>query len=219
MTKGSKYASMMRSALLSTDVLLSNLASLAETHGPDSTVDLRADAYGCGVDTVAEIARAAGFRAAFYGLGPQSSSLPAAAADDESLGRWWSGPGGEVVEFSADVISLKRVPAGSPVSYGYHYTTTGDTTLALISAGYADGVPRTASGSAQVFLGGALYPIAGRIAMDQCVIDVGHADLSVGDRAIVWGSTPTLAQWSQWSGRPEAALITHIGSRVVKQWI
>jgi alanine racemase len=219
MTKGSKHASMMRSASLSTDALLGNFSSLVASHGADAVVDLRGDAFGCGVDRVAEIARAAGLRRAFYGFGPHSKALSASTSDDSHAHTWWSGPGGEVIEFSADVISLKRVPAGSSVSYGYHYTTTNETTLALVCAGYADGVPRTASGSGQIFLSGNLYPIAGRIAMDQLVVDVGNHSHEVGDRATIWGSAPTLAQWSKWSGRPQQALMSHIGSRVVKQWI
>jgi alanine racemase len=54
--------------------------------------------------------------------------------------------------------------------------------------------------------------------MDQCVVDVGNAPVNVGDRAIIWGGSPSLAQWSSWSNRPEAALLAHLGSRVVKSW-
>ena len=85
-----------------------------------------------------------------------------------------------------------------------------------MSAGFADGVPRTPGG--HIALDGVAFPIAGRIAMDQCVLDVGDATVQVGDRAVIWGASPSLEQWSSWSRRPEEALLAHLGSRVVKSW-
>jgi alanine racemase len=131
---------------------------------------------------------------------------------------WWSGGTEPVVEFFAVVISVKRVGAGSAVSYGYHYTTQAETTLALVSAGFADGVPRSASGRGHISLAGGLSPIAGRIAMDQCVVDCGDAPVSVGDNAVIWGASPSLTHWSQWAARSEGTLLSHIGDRVVKTW-
>jgi len=209
----------MRSATLSRDVLASNLSSLLESMGKDAVLDVRGDAYGCGTDIVSSLGREVGFTRAHYGGEEPTGPLEPSSKLTHLATGWWSGSGGELVEFTAHVLALKRVPAGSSVSYGYHYTTSEETTLALISAGYADGVPRTASGVAQVSLGGSLVPIAGRIAMDQCVLDIGQTTAAVGDRATLWGDTPTLAQWSQWSKRPEGALLSHLGSRVVKQWI
>jgi alanine racemase len=119
--------------------------------------------------------------------------------------------------FTADVISVKRVPADTPVSYGYYYRTPQETTLALVSAGFADGVPRSASGKALVSVGGVLCPIAGRIAMDQFVVDCGDTPVSVGDEVEIWGTSPTIEQWADWSGRPVDALLAHVGDRVVRQ--
>jgi alanine racemase len=118
--------------------------------------------------------------------------------------------------FAADVISVKRVPANTPVSYGYHYRTATETTLALVSAGFADGVPRSASGKAFVRVGDTLCPIAGRIAMDQFIVDCGNAPVSVGDEVEIWGTSPTIDQWAKWSGRPPEALLAHVGDRVVR---
>jgi len=120
-------------------------------------------------------------------------------------------------QFLAEVISVKRVPANTPVSYGYQYRTRGETTLALVSAGFADGVPRSASGRASVLVQGTLCPIAGRIAMDQFVVDCGNLPVAVGDEVVIWGASPTIDQWAQWSGRPVEALLAHVGDRVVRQ--
>ena len=118
--------------------------------------------------------------------------------------------------FFATVISVKRVPANTPVSYGYHYRTKAETTLALVSAGFADGVPRSASGKAFVRVGEVLCPIAGRIAMDQFIVDCGDNSVNVGDEVEIWGSSPTIEQWAEWSGRPVEALLAHVGDRVVR---
>ena len=122
-----------------------------------------------------------------------------------------------VSQFCASVISVKRVPADTPVSYGYHYRTAKETTLALVSAGFADGVPRSASGKAFVRIGDALCPVAGRIAMDQFIVDCGDTPVSVGDDVEIWGTSPTIEQWSEWSGRPVDALHAHVGDRVVRR--
>lgn len=119
--------------------------------------------------------------------------------------------------FRADVISVKRVPANTPVSYGYHYRTTTETTLALVAAGFADGVPRSASGKAFVRVGNTLCPVAGRIAMDQFIVDCGDTPVAVGDEVEIWGSSPTIEQWAEWSGRPVDALLAHVGDRVVRR--
>jgi alanine racemase len=119
--------------------------------------------------------------------------------------------------FLADVISVKRVPANTPVSYGYHYRTTTETTLALVAAGFADGVPRSASGKAFVRVGDTLCPVAGRIAMDQFIVDCGETPVAVGDEVEIWGTSPTIDQWAKWSGRPVEALLSHVGDRVVRR--
>lgn len=125
--------------------------------------------------------------------------------------------GDEPEAFYATIISVKRVPAGSPVSYGYHYRTSTETTLALVSAGFADGVPRSASGKAFVGVNGVLCKVAGRIAMDQFIVDCGDTPVSVGDEVEIWGASPTIEQWAEWSRRPADALRSHIGDRVVRQ--
>src|SRR5205085_1226124 len=83
--------------------------------------------------------------------------------------------------FVASVALSKRVPAGSGVSYGHRYTTTNETTLALIPIGYADGVPRNASNTAEVWIGGQRRRISGTVCMDQFVVDVGDDGVDAGE--------------------------------------
>jgi alanine racemase len=208
----------MRSAVLSGSALASRLSTLVETVGPELVLDLRADAYGLGLAQVSSIARDVGIRWGLHSPGASDSVLAIGPPSHPVHTQWWSGEGEPVVSFVATVVSTKRVPADTPVSYGYHYRTSAETTLALVSAGFADGVPRNASGRGMVAIGDTAVSIAGRIAMDQCVVDCGNLSVGVGDEAVVWGRHPTLEDWSAWSGRSEGALLSHLGPRVVKTW-
>ncbi|MGY3128000.1 tRNA threonylcarbamoyl adenosine modification protein YjeE [Agrococcus sp. UYP33] len=87
---------------------------------------------------------------------------------------------GEPRRLLAEVIGVKRVEPGLGVSYGGEHVTAAETTLALVGAGYADGVARAAAGR-PVELGGVAHPIRGRVAMDQVVLDIGDQLAEVGD--------------------------------------
>lgn len=121
------------------------------------------------------------------------------------------------MRFSARVVGVKRVPAGSGVSYGYAHRTERATTLALVPLGYADGVPRAAV-NAPVLLGESIHRVVGRVAMDQCVVDVGDAAVSVGDEAVLWGDPrqgePHVDEWADAAGTIAYELVTRLGRRV-----
>ncbi len=116
------------------------------------------------------------------------------------------------------VAAVRRVPEGQGVSYGYTYRTRGPATLALVPLGYADGVPRAASGRAHVSIGGTRYRIAGRVAMDQFVIDVGDDPVCVGDEVVLFGDgargVPTAQEWAQAADTINYEIVTRIGPRV-----
>ena len=85
------------------------------------------------------------------------------------------------------VTQVKRVQAGAGISYGYMTRTKAETTLALVPVGYAEGLPRNASGNAEVAINGKRYKIESRIAMDQFVIDVGDDEVVAGDEVFIFG--------------------------------
>ena len=88
----------------------------------------------------------------------------------------------------ANIVHLKKVPAGTSISYGRKWTSTRDSLIATIPLGYADGYPRPYSGKAQVIVNGVMAPIVGNICMDQCMIDVTHVPyVRVGDEVTVMG--------------------------------
>jgi alanine racemase len=89
---------------------------------------------------------------------------------------------------AARVSYLKRVAAGSRISYGLRHTFARDTTVATVPIGYADGVPRRLSGTgAAVLVGGERRPVVGVVTMDQLMVDVGDADVAVGDEVVLLG--------------------------------
>ena len=123
-----------------------------------------------------------------------------------------------VMELSGTVAAVRRVPAGTGMSYGYLERTERETTLALIPLGYADGVPRAASGRARVAIHGEQYRQVGRIAMDQFLVDVGDAPVAVGDRAVLWGDpahgAPSASDWARAADTIGYEIVTRVGSRV-----
>jgi alanine racemase len=116
----------------------------------------------------------------------------------------------------ARVTLTKRVPAGQGVSYGLTYVTPRETTLAVVPLGYGDGVPRHASGAGPVELGGKVRTVAGRVCMDQVVLDCGNDPVAPGDVATLFGPVrPTADDWAAASGTINYEIVTRFGgSRV-----
>ncbi|MBQ4596647.1 MAG: alanine racemase [Firmicutes bacterium] len=93
-----------------------------------------------------------------------------------------------VMSVKANIVHLKKVPAGTTVSYGRKWTATKDSLIATIPLGYADGFPRPYSGKGKVLVNGVVAPIAGNICMDQCMIDVTNVPyVRLGDEVTIIG--------------------------------
>jgi alanine racemase len=118
----------------------------------------------------------------------------------------------------ARLVLVKRVPAGTGVSYGHRYTTTRETTLGLVPLGYADGIPRSATGRPLVAARGRRWPIAGTVCMDQLVVDFGDEPVAEGDEVVLFGpgdaGEPTAQEWGEALGTISYEVVTGIGSRV-----
>ncbi|MGW2472159.1 alanine racemase [Streptomyces sp. NPDC001665] len=123
-----------------------------------------------------------------------------------------------VMTLAASVALAKQVPAGHGISYGHHYTTPRETTLALVPLGYADGIPRHASGRGPVLLGGVRRTIAGRVAMDQFVVDLDGDEVAAGSEAVLFGpgdrGEPSAEDWAEAAGTIAYEIVTRIGARV-----
>jgi len=121
------------------------------------------------------------------------------------------------------VALVKRVQADSGVSYGHTYVTSRETTLALIPVGYGDGIPRHASGRGPVLLSGQRYVVAGRVCMDQLVIDIDDAPAAAGDAVVLFGrpdeGEPTAHDWAQAADTIGYEIVTRLGSRVPRTYV
>ncbi len=154
-----------------------------------------------------------------YGLSP----LPGTTAKELGLT--------PVMTVQTFINSVKEVPAGQGVSYGLNYRTDRPTTLALVPVGYADGVPRTASGGpVRVYPAGApakTYRVVGRIAMDQMVIDLGEPGLTdpdlgyLGAPVVLFGSgeNPPVEEWAEAAGTINYEIVTRISPRVDRVYL
>ena len=120
----------------------------------------------------------------------------------------------------AGAASVKRVRAGEGVSYGHEHVTDRETTLVLVPLGYADGVPRHASDVGPVWVNGERFTVAGRVCMDQIVVDVGDLDVAPGDPVVLFGSgrdgEPTAQDWADAAGTIHYEIVTRIGPRVTR---
>jgi alanine racemase len=112
-----------------------------------------------------------------------------------------------VLSLRARVSRDKRAAAGTHVSYGWRHRFDRATTVATVPIGYADGVPRRLgtlpdrSGS-DVLIGGRRCPIVGVVTMDQLMVDVGDAGVSVGDEVVLIGSQGEhLIRAEDWASR------------------
>ncbi len=114
------------------------------------------------------------------------------------------------------VLLTKRVARGQGVSYGHTYRTESETTLALVPLGYADGVPRAASNAASVRLAGSNRRIAGRVSMDQIVLDCGDDPVRAGDVAVLFGpgddGEPTADDWAAAIGTINYEIVSRMTS-------
>ena len=122
---------------------------------------------------------------------------------------------------TAPLVTVRRVRAGTPVGYGHAVLTDHPTYLGLVPLGYADGLPRAASGRAAVQVRGRRLRVLGRISMDQTVVDLGATGAEVGESVTVFGpgegGEPTVADWAAWADTLEHELVTGIGARVPRQ--
>ncbi|HEX3706676.1 MAG TPA: alanine racemase [Mycobacteriales bacterium] len=126
------------------------------------------------------------------------------------------------MSLTTQVALTKRAPAGHGVSYGHQYVTDRETTLALVPLGYADGVPRHLTNVGEVSVGARRYRIAGRVCMDQFVIDVGDDPVNAGDEALLFGpgtsGEPTADDWAAAIGTINYEIVTRVGARVPRTY-
>ncbi len=219
---------MRRRALIDLDALAANLRDANA-----DVLDARADAYGHGLALVAPLAREVGIRtllvsnehdadaARAAGLDVAAGRLAVPESPDAAVAFGLDGTHHPVMTVVGELIATKRVPPGAGVSYGYTFHAAHPTTLGLVGLGYADGIPRLGSNRAELAIDGVRYPLVGRIAMDQFVIELGEAAVDPGAEVVVFGTSsrgePTALEWATWTERPALAVTAGLGHRIRRE--
>lgn len=124
-----------------------------------------------------------------------------------------------VATFEADVLQVREAAAGESVGYGAAHGLVADTRIAVVGAGYADGVPRSSSPRGQVWLAGRRRPIVGRISMDSLAVDAGDAAVRAGDRVELFGPRLPLDEAAAAAGTIAYELLTSVGGRVERRYL
>ncbi len=126
----------------------------------------------------------------------------------------------------AELATVKRLPAGHGMSYGHHYVTPTATTVGVVPLGYGDGIPRHASGvdgapGAPLGVAGRTTAIAGRVCMDQFMVDLGpEATETAGDRVVLFGrGGPSAEDWARAADTISYEIVTRLGARVPRVYV
>ena len=129
-----------------------------------------------------------------------------------------------VLSWKTRIAALRTIAAGEAVSYNATFRATRPTRIALLPVGYADGYNRLLSNRGEVLVRGQRAPIAGRVTMDQTMVDVTDiAGLAVGDEVILIGEQGseriTADDLAAHSGTIAYEVICAIGTRVPRVWV
>ncbi|MBN2830835.1 MAG: alanine racemase [Candidatus Omnitrophica bacterium] len=123
-----------------------------------------------------------------------------------------------VLSLKTKVVYLKKVSAGVGISYGHDYVTKKTTKIATLPIGYGDGYPRNLSNKAEVLIAGRRFKIAGRICMDQIMVDIGGTRVKVGDEVVLIGvqgkEKITSEELALKSGTIPYEIVCGLGSRI-----
>lgn len=131
----------------------------------------------------------------------------------------------EAMRVTARLSLVKRIRAGQGVSYGHTWTAPRDTVVGLVPMGYADGIPRAAGGAGPVRVGRATHTvIAGRVCMDQVVVDLGPEFAGeAGDEVVLLGRSgrgePTAQEWAAATGTINYEIVTRMAPRVPRTYV
>jgi len=124
-----------------------------------------------------------------------------------------------VFSFRTRVGIVKQLPAGTDVSYGRTHTLRRDSTVAILCAGYGDGISRAASNRAQVLIRGRRCPVLGRVTMDQTIVDVTDVPgVMSGDEAVLvgrqLGAEIAITEFSDWADTIPWEVLCSVTKRV-----
>jgi alanine racemase len=126
-----------------------------------------------------------------------------------------------VLTLTAPIVFVKRLRRGDTVGYGASWTAAADTVIATVRIGYADGYPRSLANRGTMRLHGRTVRVAGRVCMDQVMLDVGAlGGVEVGDVVTVFGPDgPDAEELAELAGTVSYELLTRLGPRVERTYV
>lgn len=126
-----------------------------------------------------------------------------------------------VATLEGRVLQIREVPAATPVGYGAEYRARGQTLLATLGLGYADGYPRSLGNRGYGVVHGQRVPVVGRVSMDSLVVDVtrlGEGKLSPGDFVQLLGDEVDIDELARLGGTISYELLTGLGARLERRY-
>jgi len=119
-----------------------------------------------------------------------------------------------VMSLESAVSYFKVLGKDSPLSYGMEYITKEQTRIVTIPVGYADGYPVDFSNKGKVYINGIVYPVRGRICMDQCIVEIGKGECYVGDNVELIGKDISLWELCKGTNQTPYTVLSGISDRV-----
>lgn len=185
-----------------------------------------------------EVARSGGLRPSVCHIANSAATLALPEAHFDlvrpGIAVYGISPGGELgppqdyglipaMTLRARLAGVKEVPAGQGVSYGHEYVTSKATTLGLVPLGYADGIPRHAGCAGPVLAAGKVRTVAGRVCMDQFVVDLDGDPAVPGDEVVLFGrpdrGEPAAEDWARAAGTIGYEIVTRLGPRIPRVYV
>ena len=140
---------------------------------------------------------------ALYGASP----LPNRTAEELGLR--------PVMRLETSVIAVRRVPRGETVGYGATWRAERETLVAIVAAGYGDGLPRSLPSGTPVCVAGQRVPLVGRVSMDMIAVDVSTLEtVGVGTPVTLWGEGIAVEEMAGWAGTIPYELLCGVSERV-----
>lgn len=141
-------------------------------------------------------------------------------------GRWPEGaPHTSAMRLVSEVAQIRTIEVGHSVGYGALWRATRESRVAVLPVGYADGLPRRATGHAEVAIRGRRVPLVGRISMDIAIADVTDVpDAAVGDPVVLLGRAAggisiSVAEYADWAGLNEYEVTCGMSKRVPRTYV
>ena len=120
-----------------------------------------------------------------------------------------------VMRLETSVIAVRRVPRGETVGYGGAWRAEREARIAIVAAGYGDGLPRSLPNGAVVQVAGRRAPLVGRVSMDMIAVDVSAIEaVGVGTPVLLWGESQPVEELARSAGTIPYELLCAVSERV-----